>query len=311
MKKLGEFLRAEREARGISLEQISADTRISLKMLQAIEEGNVKHLPAPVFVKGFLKSYAQRIGLDPEEVIIGYQDGIENLGAHREAMEKFHQRLHPRAPRKKFFALLSVFGLLVAFTFVWLKYSHTQKGSIAPVDGKVASPQEQIASSGELNGKLPPVLSRKAEGEPGIGTGPQTPALKPEFATDASSDKEPSKIGNIVSSRENFLPHVRKPSSGSAPFVLRAEAVETTWLRIFIDESQEREYTLRPGEQLTWTAVAGIDLLVGNAGGIRLYLNNEPLKLLGESGKVVRLYLPDPSLVDSTGAGQNNSRNGR
>ena len=112
MKKLGEFLRAERQARGISLEQISADTRISLTMLQAIEDGSVKDLAAPVLVKGFLKSYAQRIGLDPEEIIIGYQDGIEQFGVNREQMERFHQRLYPRATKRKVFTLLPVLGLL-------------------------------------------------------------------------------------------------------------------------------------------------------------------------------------------------------
>ena len=70
MKSLGEFLRAERQARGITLEQISADTRISMDMLRAIERGNVEQLPAPVLIKGFLKAYAEKIGLDPEEVII-------------------------------------------------------------------------------------------------------------------------------------------------------------------------------------------------------------------------------------------------
>jgi hypothetical protein len=44
-------------------------------------------------------------------------------------------------------------------------------------------------------------------------------------------------------------------------------------------------------------ARSNLELLVGNAGGINLFFNDNPLKPLGESGEVVRLQLPDPSLI--------------
>ena len=61
MKSLGEYLRSERLNRGITLEEISRETRISTRMLQAIEDGNTESLPAGVLVKGFLRAYAQKI----------------------------------------------------------------------------------------------------------------------------------------------------------------------------------------------------------------------------------------------------------
>jgi cytoskeletal protein RodZ len=264
-----------------------------------------------VLVKGFLKSYAQRIGLDPEEIIIGYQDSIEKLGVNREVMERFHQRLYPRATRTKIFAFLSVLGLLVGLTLIWLNYSHTRKKSIDSVNEKIVSSPEKIVSGGKLNRKVPAVVSRTVQKKTGPEAESRTPLLTAELTTDASSDMEVSRSGDTVSSTENFPRHVGQPSSDFASFVLRAEAVETTWLRVLIDGSQAHEYTLQPGEQLTWTAATGIHLLVGNAGGIRLYANDKPLKLLGESGKVVRLSLPDPSLVVSTVSRQNSLRNGQ
>ncbi len=86
--------------------------------------------------------------------------------------------------------------------------------------------------------------------------------------------------------------------------MLRAEAVETTWLRIIIDENREEEYLLQPGEQLTWLATSGYKLHIGNAAGIQLYLNEAALKPLGESGRVVYLELPDPSLLFTSDAEQ-------
>ncbi|WP_456432425.1 helix-turn-helix domain-containing protein [Thermosulfuriphilus sp.] len=69
----GEYLRRERELRGISLETIAEETKISVSILAAIEAEDWKKLPAQVFVRGFIRNYAQVIGLDPNEVILRYE----------------------------------------------------------------------------------------------------------------------------------------------------------------------------------------------------------------------------------------------
>ncbi len=127
MKSLGEFLRAERQARGISLEQISADTRISMDMLRAIEHGNVEQLPAPVLIKGFLKAYAEKIGLNPEEVIVEYQNLLEEAGDHQEGIEKFHQRLQPQSSNKKLLVLVIALTLITGLIFFWYRPSSVKK----------------------------------------------------------------------------------------------------------------------------------------------------------------------------------------
>ena len=65
----GPWLRRQREARGVSLREISDSTRISLRYLEALEEGRFDVLPAPVFAGGFLREYARVVGLDPDEVV--------------------------------------------------------------------------------------------------------------------------------------------------------------------------------------------------------------------------------------------------
>lgn len=68
----GKTLKQIRERMGIELESVSAETRVSLKTLQSIEEEALDKLPALVYLKGFLRSYAQSLGLDPARVIEGY-----------------------------------------------------------------------------------------------------------------------------------------------------------------------------------------------------------------------------------------------
>jgi transcriptional regulator with XRE-family HTH domain len=69
---LGEFLRRERELRHISLDDVAERTKISRRYLEAIEEERYDRLPGETFVRGFIRSYAQSVGLDPEDTLIIY-----------------------------------------------------------------------------------------------------------------------------------------------------------------------------------------------------------------------------------------------
>jgi hypothetical protein len=66
---IGEQLRGAREARGITIESAAADTRIARRFLDALESERWQDLPAPVYVRGFLRSYAGYLRLDPASLI--------------------------------------------------------------------------------------------------------------------------------------------------------------------------------------------------------------------------------------------------
>ena len=73
MVSLGDFLKREREAKGISLEEISSKTRIRMRFLQALEEDRHEGLPEPPYVEGFLRSYLACLGIDPTETVANYR----------------------------------------------------------------------------------------------------------------------------------------------------------------------------------------------------------------------------------------------
>jgi hypothetical protein len=68
----GEKLRKQRELRGIELDAISNTTKISTRMLRALEEEHFDQLPGGVFNKGFVRAYARQVGLNEEETIADY-----------------------------------------------------------------------------------------------------------------------------------------------------------------------------------------------------------------------------------------------
>ncbi|KUJ90347.1 MAG: hypothetical protein XD37_1433 [Thermoanaerobacter thermocopriae] len=73
MKELGEFLKSERIKMGLTLEEIQEITKIRIRYLKAIEDGDFSVMPALVYAKGFVKSYAEALGLDGNELVKKYE----------------------------------------------------------------------------------------------------------------------------------------------------------------------------------------------------------------------------------------------
>ncbi len=71
---LGTFLRSQREEKGASLRDATESTKISVRMLEAIENDDYDALPAEAFSRGFYSMYADFLGLDAEEILARYQE---------------------------------------------------------------------------------------------------------------------------------------------------------------------------------------------------------------------------------------------
>src|SRR5580704_12059493 len=69
---LGQRFRAAREARGLALSDVAEKIRIRTVYLAAIEEDNWSAIGAPVYTRGFLRTYARFLGLDPEEAVAAF-----------------------------------------------------------------------------------------------------------------------------------------------------------------------------------------------------------------------------------------------
>lgn len=76
----GEELRLAREARGISLREISEQTRISMRYLEAIETNDYKRLPGGIFNRSFIKAYAKYVGYDEQAALEGYTRTMREQG---------------------------------------------------------------------------------------------------------------------------------------------------------------------------------------------------------------------------------------
>ena len=79
---IGEQLTRARHSRNLTIEEVEQGTRISGRFLQALEQERFEKIPAPVFAKGFLRSYAQFLGLNPQALLALYPQ-TENIKSAR------------------------------------------------------------------------------------------------------------------------------------------------------------------------------------------------------------------------------------
>src|ERR1700745_1195801 len=72
----GDRLKKEREQRGISLDDISVNTKIGTRLLRALEDEKFEQLPGGIFNKGFVRAYARHVGLDEDETVADYMTAV-------------------------------------------------------------------------------------------------------------------------------------------------------------------------------------------------------------------------------------------
>jgi cytoskeletal protein RodZ len=122
---IGEKLRLARETRGIALRDISEQTRISMRYLEAIESDDYRHLPGGIFNRSFIRAYAKFIGYDEHEAIEDYTRTLRERGEEDdEGSSKSHKSVvytdetsHNRSP---LFTLLLAIIILAALSLaVW------------------------------------------------------------------------------------------------------------------------------------------------------------------------------------------------
>ncbi len=73
----GEYLRQQRETREFSLDGISAKTKIQKKFLLALEKDQYEQLPGLIFVRGFIRAYAEQVGLNPEQTLLRFEEYLK------------------------------------------------------------------------------------------------------------------------------------------------------------------------------------------------------------------------------------------
>jgi transcriptional regulator with XRE-family HTH domain len=283
----GSYLRNVRLERGISLEEVSYETRISLEQLLAIEQEATEYLPVQIYVTGFIKAYAKIIGADPDQALQLYKQDLRT----RQPEAKIE--IAREGPDLGFWLRLGIVLLVMALIGALSYFLLPKLLSQASLENTVS--QENVTDAATQDYK-------ETDAPPPAVTGAD---LKSTNLSDSSSgsvpntDSEPAGLeaSNTISKfaangdRVENEPRLRG-NIAKKRYVLKIQAHEETWLKIIIDNQTPAEFHLKVGDHLELPANSGYNILVGNAAGIDLRLNNRSVPVSGKSGQVVTLQLP-------------------
>ena len=116
----GKYLREAREARGVSLRELSVTTKISMTVLQALEGNNVAQVPGGIFGRSFVRAYAEEVGLDPETTVTAFLETLPGKGNREPARGSVSHETVEGVGNEKVSALAVISVVIIALIFFFV-----------------------------------------------------------------------------------------------------------------------------------------------------------------------------------------------
>jgi len=260
-KTLFENLKEIRIKKGIQIEAISESSRIQLKYLQALEEGNLLAIPE-VYDKLFFRSYLKALAVDNEESY--FEEFLEIRGKIRldkttttieisESSKETHKKIlsHPNL-----FVILPVVLIVIVLAILLINtemIGTASQGKVQEID--IKNVVQRIEA------------------------------------------KEQAKLDSINAARADSVDSLQVVISESSKLLLKIEAKRKTWFRMIADRTDTIEYLLNPGQSVTASANLTFEFLIGRADGLSFNLNGTTLPPPGNDSTVVRYMRIDSTGV--------------
>jgi cytoskeletal protein RodZ len=263
METIGKTLREARESLGLTLEEVERATRIRAVRLEALENGDFDSLPSRVQVQGFLRNYADFLGLDPDHILNLYAYGDARserairwkLGADRGKQ----QTPAVKTPRRfRIYGdqiITAGVGLAVIALLVWgtnriIQTLNQPAGAeIVLATDTAMPPTEFPTSTAQLVGDTNPPVALTIEIEPTT-----TPTLP---------------LG-LVDTIE-----------------LEVLAEQSAFVQIIVDGRDEFQGRISVGERLSFRGEDRVEVITGNARGLRIFFNGQDQGLMGQVNQVL------------------------
>ncbi len=281
LQSIGAHLRQVRQEQGLAIDMLANQIFIRPALLKALESGHDAELPEPVFIQGFIRRYAEALGLDGQTIAQEFRVTPVNVLPTPELIERADTN-----------------------------------GTAAP---KPPSPRPQIsnrpptaAPSPAGRSSLPLVLSLAALaailglgawGLFGRSNGPSQ-ANSDSSGTETTPETSTNAVAPVPAETtpppEEPLEDEEESSAPlEAPVVVSANLSDRAWLSVVADGENVYEGVAESGFEETWTAETSLTLRTGNAGGVELSVNGDRAVVMGASGVVRTVTVTPDSGVES------------
>ena len=271
LKKFTEELKEQREKAGITLQNVAAKTRIDIKFLEALEDGNFNFLPE-IYVKAFIKQYAKVVGLDEEETLQSYilakegkEEAVEkveqeNNGGEKEDTDEQKTRsdVEPNKPAKIF----------------------TDDGVNQKSNEDEKKRQKQLIIGGTVVGVALIVMlvfflfvngsdDIIVEEKPYEEVLQETPNRYIEEESNQTTEE------TIAANIEELT-----------LTITNVDSTDSSWVLVIVDDKSKEDFMLPPKISKTIKANNNFYFTLGNSGVVKLFLNSEVVDFNGRPGAV-------------------------
>jgi cytoskeleton protein RodZ len=320
----GVTLTRERERQGLTVPQLARDLHLDPSLLEDMERGDFQTIGAPVFVKGHLKSYARRLGIDPDAIVEAYRhhepDSDELVATARATLKPVSET----GPLLVVFAIVFFGVVAAAAAWFWLNRQSppvvrspasavetgVQVDESAQIEDQAlranaliaaARQAESIDEKPQAASEIAPVISNESQPE-------LTDIALPENATESLPGESdggpetaaPEQVNNQVEDlvRNTETATVQLAAGSGLGFDLSFS--DDCWVEIS-DANGRLEFDMqRAGTTLSLTGLPPVSMLLGNASAVELAIDGEVREIPRRriSNNVARLELPRDLPID-------------
>lgn len=269
LKEIGTYLRQMREERSVSLDEISTKTYVPMRMLRALENAQFDILPEPVFVRGFIRRYADALGLDGLGIAKSFPlqptpaapsiplPEVATTPAQPASSSGVEQIRFARSSRGRSLSFTPLFLVLGAIAVGGVAYA-----LIVANDGSRPTTSQTATPSADPS----PAATPSAAPAPSAEVSP-SPTASPSPIASPSPTASPSPVA-------------------SGPITVDLRFSGASWVRVRVDGQVAYEGTLPQGTQRRWSGQREVTVRAGNAGAVSVALNEGAAQPMGQPGQV-------------------------
>lgn len=273
---IGQTLRSQREVLGISLVDVAQHTHLRSRYLEALEAGEFDTLPSPVQGRGMLKNYADFLGLDSDQLLLKFADGLQTR-LMENTPERIELAVRPKSRStqrtRRFLSRDLVIGIILGLVLVVFIVWGTLQVTALRSDEAVEPTAPSIAE----------VLQPEFTPTPLPTTTPTAPLLLEGNSGASEAESEP-----VADSTQEVI-FISENTEGAVQVQIVAR--QRTWMRITVDGEVEYDGRIIRGTAYGFAGSEYVEITTGNGAGLQVFYNDVDLGTLGAYGEVINFVI--------------------
>jgi cytoskeleton protein RodZ len=277
---VGEELRFARERKGVSRKDAAIQLCLSESYISALEEDNRAKLPAPAYVKGYIRSYGRLLGLSTDLLIQKYDQSLPEQTTEKDvpslSPKKLNIKYRELYPKKRFsffnlFSVLIVGSIVLSSFFYWQvgDYNGSPKIGLRKVSVEGANGRVVVEDFSDIENDIPHTILDQQSSAADVSESAQknepTENVVSETADSAMSNETSDSISNSL---VEFVDSIT------------LQAKEQCWVKVTDSNGGMLHVALmRPGELKKLSGTAPFEVVLGNVKGVTLSFNGEEVDL--------------------------------